>query len=101
MMDPERWRQIDVLLQAALDHPPAARAGFLLEACNGDEALEREVSSLLASHLAAGRFLESPAMDIAAATLSRDDDTSEVPGSLAGLTISHYRIIRKLGGGGM
>ena len=65
-MDFDRWKQVDNLLQLALARPPAERAEFLRQACAGDEALEREVRSLLASQQEAGSFLESPAMEVAA-----------------------------------
>ena len=53
-MKSERWKQVDSLLQSALERPPAERADFLRQACAGDETLEREVLSLLASQQAAG-----------------------------------------------
>jgi len=40
-MNSERWKQIDSLLQAALERPPEERHTFLRQACSGDEALER------------------------------------------------------------
>ena len=46
-MDPKRWKQVDDVLQSALDRAPEQRDAFLREACGGDEALEREVRSLL------------------------------------------------------
>jgi hypothetical protein len=65
-MDSERWKQVDDVLQSALDCLPEEREAFLRHACAGDEALQREVRSLLASERQAGKFLEHPAIEVAA-----------------------------------
>jgi serine/threonine-protein kinase len=58
-MRPERWQQLDQLLGAALERPPAERAAFLAEACAGDEVLRQEVESLLRSEEVMARRLSS------------------------------------------
>ena len=47
-MTPERWQQIKVVLQDALEMPVPQRPGFLAEACSDDPALRQEVQSFLA-----------------------------------------------------
>ena len=96
-MDSDRWKQVDNLLQAALERPPGDLDPFLRQACAGDEALEREVRSLLTSQQEAGSFLESPAIEVAARglALKQDQAPTESIRSLNGQTISHYRIVER------
>src|SRR5262245_523137 len=93
-MTPERWKQIDQLLQDALEREPAERDAFLAEACGDDGELRREVESLLGFHNRAESFIEAPPAEMAAALLAEKE-------SRAGQTIGHYEIIRKIGRGGM
>jgi serine/threonine protein kinase len=100
-MDSERWKEVDGLLQAALEHPPEEREAFLRQGCAGDAALEREVRSLLVWEPQAGSFLEGGAMEGAARDLATGN-TESVPETVPmGVTVSHYRIAGMLGSGGM
>ena len=102
-MDPDRWKQIDSLLQAALDLPPAKRDAFLRDACGADQALHRETRSLMAAQQEAGSFLDSPAIELEAQALARDDGLHipDEADDLIGRDVSHYRVAGKLGRGGM
>jgi serine/threonine protein kinase len=59
----ERWATIKRLHQSALERTAGQRAAFLDVACAGDEALRRDVESLLAQDTAAEPFLELPALE--------------------------------------
>jgi serine/threonine protein kinase/tetratricopeptide (TPR) repeat protein len=105
-MELDRWKQIDRLLQSVLECPREDYDAFLRRECAGDEALERELRSLLALEPKAASFLKGAAMDVAARDLARrrNPDSVDPHGSAdfpAGMIVSHYRIERKLGFGGM
>ena len=72
-MDPDRWKQVEELCHAALEREESGRAAFLEEACAGDEALRRQVESVLAHYAqASSTFLEEPALQMAAKALAKD-----------------------------
>lgn len=91
-MTPDRWRQIDRLLEAALKRDPVERAAFLAAACASDEELRCEVESLLAVHEPARNFLESPAFKVGA--------ESGVAAEVDFKGTERFLILRRLGAGG-
>ena len=102
-MKPERWGKIESIFHKALEAEESRRAAVLDESCAGDEDLRREVESLLAHHSEAGSFIETPAFaDAGASPLRPCRSRSLDPKSgLAETVIGHYRILSKIGGGGM
>ncbi|MCI0488826.1 MAG: AAA-like domain-containing protein [Blastocatellia bacterium] len=95
-MKPERWRQVDKLLEEALALEPGARTTFLDEACGDDKDLRREVETLLDSDREAAEFIEEPALDVAAKAMAE-----EQAGLVEGKMIGPYGIIKSIGAGGM
>ena len=99
-MNPERWQEIERLYDAALELASGERAAFLEKACAGDEALRKEVDALLASRSGIDRFMEKPAMEVAARALAQDQEQVPLAGMI-GRSVAHYRIVRQIGSGGM
>jgi TRAP transporter TAXI family solute receptor len=87
-MTPERWQQITAIFHAALACDEAERAAFVQSSCRDDAALRCEVESLIAAHLNAGRFGETPVF-------------GHTPRLALDLSIGPYRIERWIGAGGM
>ena len=99
-MNSERWKLVDELLQSALEIDSGHRDCFLQQACAGDPELLDEVKSLLTCHRRAGNFLLQPAAEIAARAIAADAE--QLPSrSLEGQLVSHYRILKMIGRGGM
>ncbi|HTU40647.1 MAG TPA: protein kinase [Candidatus Aquilonibacter sp.] len=99
-MDPEVWRRVEELCQRALALDESRRSEFLQSACGSDQELRQEVESRLAQEKKAEHFIEPTALEVAGKIL-----TGQAPKdgekNLAGSVVSHYRVIEKLGGGGM
>jgi serine/threonine protein kinase len=97
-MNPDRWRQVDELFDAALELPEGEREKFLKEACDGDEELRHEVTSLLEAHEKIDDFIESPAIELVGKAVSQKADNAD---SFIEREIGPYKIERLLGAGGM
>src|SRR5579863_1770095 len=93
----ERWRQIERLYHLALEQEEGSRAAFVAKECGSDQALRQEIESLLAAGEGADSYLETPAVAVEARARAQD----EARWSMAGKTVSHYRVVERLGYGGV
>jgi serine/threonine protein kinase len=93
-MNPQHWLDVERLFHEALALPPQRRTAFLDDSCAGNEALKRDVQSLL-DESSADDFLERPALEPGAPRLQH------IHTSLVGRRLSEYEIIARIGAGGM
>jgi len=98
-MTPERWQQVAGLCDSTLSLEPARRAAFLEEACAGDALLRQELEALLACDEHSPHFLETPALEAAAAALVGQDTEASGPRLAPGSRIGPCRIAACLGRG--
>lgn len=94
-MKPERWDEIDRILQSALERDPAERGAYLDQVCAGDEQLRRAVLNVMASHEEAGSFMASPEVQVSG------DPLTDGPKLKQGDSIGPYKIRKPIGRGGM
>ena len=94
LVTPDRWQEIKSIYHAALEHPPAARAAYLAEACKGDAQLRSELESLLAQDSSRSGTLDRPAW----ALVSLDGSITPIA---PGIQLGPYKIEARLGAGGM
>jgi serine/threonine protein kinase len=79
-----------------LERREVERAKFLDQACAGDDELRQDVWALVQADEAAGAFMSSSALDVAARKLATQHDAS-----LLGRKIGPYQVLSLVGAGGM
>jgi Tol biopolymer transport system component/tRNA A-37 threonylcarbamoyl transferase component Bud32 len=94
--DPERRQHIEDLCDSALERKADERAAFVAAACGDDDALRRDVESLLAHAQSAEGFLATTVGELAARIIAGEQGES-----LVGRLIGSYKILSLLGAGGM
>src|SRR5262249_32733408 len=95
-MTPERWKRVEELYHAAQSRTPDQRSQFLREACGADEALRREIETLLSEPVSSPGFFD--ALSPAGVSDATSDATDAV---MRGRSLGGYRLERLLGAGGM
>lgn len=99
-MDAARWKQIDQLVDAALEVPVIEREKFVTLEAGNDSDLRIQVLQLLAAQDEDDDFLNKSAMQVAARAMI-EDETEISAFAFVNKTIAKYKIERLLGAGGM
>jgi serine/threonine protein kinase len=97
----DRWKQIEALVDQALDRPMDERAAFVRAACGQDAALRQAVEDWLAACENPTLFPEVPAAIFAAPLIPTSSAETAPCEPDPAPRIGAYRILRELGRGGM
>jgi serine/threonine protein kinase/TolB-like protein len=95
-----RWQAVEDLYHSASVLPENKRKSFLEAVCGRDLSLIDEVESLLRHGSSPQSVLDTPAISVMAKAIAADESEALSP-LLDGQTISHYRILKAIGRGGM
>jgi len=99
-MKPEEWKRVEELYHSALEVSHSERDFFLKRACGEDRGLLEEVKSLLQGEATPHSVLDTPAVSALAKAIAAVELQPDTSG-LEGRTVSHYRILKAIGRGGM
>ena len=98
-LTPERWAQVEAILDKAIKLSPSERTAFLNDACADTPTLRTEVEALLAADAEGGLFLEEAADDYRA--LLSEFWRGQTEAELIGKRLGPYQIVQEIGRGGM
>lgn len=99
-MSKNLWEKIEDIFPLVADLPEAERESRLRELCAGDDDLRREILALLAADKKAADFCESPAA-LPDSLVHPFPDNQPPTLELTGEKFGAYRVVRKIGAGGM
>jgi serine/threonine protein kinase/tetratricopeptide (TPR) repeat protein len=94
-MKTREWDEIERLFHAALTLGSAQRGQYLLQACSGNEGLQKEVESLIGALEDSNGLMEQPVFELGLKVLGSNADL------MVGKEIGTYKILKVLGRGGM
>jgi serine/threonine protein kinase/tetratricopeptide (TPR) repeat protein len=87
-------KEREIFAAAVAISDPAERSAYLAQACAGQGGLQERIEELLVAHGQLGRFLEQP-------TSSEPGTADEVFWERLGTMVGPYKLLQKLGEGGM
>ncbi len=103
-VESEKINKVRALYQAALERDPEERRAYLDEACANDPELKEKVASLLSAGAEASRLFEQPAWRSFVESEKSDSAGNSGLEAEPGLPferLGEFRLIRRLGKGGM
>ncbi len=100
-MDSQRWDEVEVILDKALELQENARATYVKFACEGDTELEKEIFALLDAiqNSEDEHFLENGSKDNC--TLIQNIATERIADNFIGKRIGVFELTEQIGSGGM
>jgi eukaryotic-like serine/threonine-protein kinase len=97
----ERWNEVDQLLSEALDLPGDDRVRHVRQSTKGDPPLTDLVLRLLERLRTDANVEVAPREELVCAALTKGEPEGSLEDMVAGTEVGHYRIIRRIGRGGM
>lgn len=99
-MDQKRWQMLDELFNAGLELPPQERTAFWARECGGDEEMFSELRRWHDGYRAGEEIglLEKAAWSLKIIKAEKADGRER---QMEGQMIGHYKLKKRIGGGGM